>query len=70
MDKYEMNYPICIDVPTSSNSYWGQLFAAYQVTGIPHSFVIAPDGKIVGHGQLGESLEIASKLARSLPADD
>jgi thiol-disulfide isomerase/thioredoxin len=64
MDKFNMEYPICVDVPANVESYWGHLFAAYRVRGIPHSFVIDPDGKIVAHGQLGDSLEKAQELVR------
>jgi hypothetical protein len=35
---------------------WGKLFSAFQVSGLPHAFLIDRNGKIAAHGSLNEML--------------
>jgi thiol-disulfide isomerase/thioredoxin len=59
--EFELNYPICVDVP--HGDAWGELFAAYAVKAIPHAVVVDADGKVAGQGSLGEMVGKAHELA-------
>jgi hypothetical protein len=48
---------VCIDVPAGDDATsWGKLFSAFQVSGLPHAFLIDRNGKIAAHGSLNEML--------------
>ncbi|UCD76772.1 MAG: TlpA family protein disulfide reductase [Phycisphaerales bacterium] len=65
MDKFQMQYPICIDPPRDEElQTWGLLSGQYGVFAIPHAFVIDQEGNIAGHGELKEVLLHARDLAR------
>jgi thiol-disulfide isomerase/thioredoxin len=59
--EFELNYPICVDVP--HEGAWGELFAAYRVNAIPHAVVVDATGKVAGQGSLGEMIAKAKELA-------
>ncbi len=64
MKDFELEYPICIDVPAPRGaSTWGALYESYGVNRIPHSVVIDGQGKIAATGALGDVLAKAAKLA-------
>ena len=67
MKKYDLNYPICIDIrpPTGVDS-WGEMYSQYGVKGIPYAFVIDQNGNVAIHGRgvsqvLGKAHELAKK---------
>ncbi|UCD76774.1 MAG: TlpA family protein disulfide reductase [Phycisphaerales bacterium] len=65
MEKFEMEYPICIDVARDDeHQSWGLLAGQYGVFGIPYAFVIDQEGNIAWHGELKEVLWTARDLAR------
>jgi thiol-disulfide isomerase/thioredoxin len=50
MKQYELDYPICIDVPPPPGvRAAGVMSGQYGVTGIPYAFVIDPNGNITAH---------------------
>jgi len=63
--EFELNYPICVDVP--HGEAWGELFAAYAVKAIPHAVVVDADGKVAGQGTLGAMVGQAHELAAAAP---
>ncbi len=60
----ELTYPIVIDEPTGARASFGKFFNQVGVHGIPHSFVVDPNGNIAAHGRLHETLSKAYQLAR------
>jgi thiol-disulfide isomerase/thioredoxin len=64
MKDFDISYPVCIDVPTDDGAAsWGKLFSAYQVSSLPHAFLIGGDGKFVAHGSLHEVLAKGREIA-------
>lgn len=69
MKQFQMQYPICIDSPPPEGSQtWGLLYHQYGVMGIPESFLVDPEGKIVAHGSLGQMLAKARELVGEVEA--
>jgi thiol-disulfide isomerase/thioredoxin len=50
MRNYNLQYPICIDVPAPSKISMGDMSGRYGVNGIPYVFLIDTQGKVAGHG--------------------
>jgi thiol-disulfide isomerase/thioredoxin len=49
--KYDIRYPICIDVPkVKADKRFGVMSSEYGVNGIPYAFVIDHQGNVVDHG--------------------
>ena len=67
MKKYDLNYPICIDIrPSTGVDSWGKMYSQYGVNGIPYAFVIDQNGNVDIHGRgvsqvLGKAYELAKK---------
>ncbi len=59
---FDLQYPICIDVPAPNQSSWGRLYSQYAVKAIPHAFLVGPNGTILGHGSPSEMLQLAATL--------
>ena len=64
--EFELNYPICVDVP--HREAWGELFAAYAVKSVPQAVVVDADGRIAAQGRLGEMIAKAHELAAGAAA--
>jgi len=64
LDEYELDYPICVDVPpTQATESWGIFFEHYHVQRIPQAFVVDADGVVAGHGDVPEAMRTALELA-------
>ncbi|MGN6369296.1 MAG: TlpA family protein disulfide reductase [Phycisphaerae bacterium] len=61
MGEFKMHYPVYVDVGTEAA--WGELFKAYHLDHIPHAVLVDCEGKVAGHGGLGEMLRKGAGLA-------
>lgn len=69
MKKYDLNYPICIDIrPPAGVDSWGEMYSQYGVNGIPYAVVIDQNGNVAIHGRgVSQVLGKAHELARKKP---
>jgi thiol-disulfide isomerase/thioredoxin len=67
MKKYDLQYPVCIDVePPPDAMSWGEMSSQYGVNAIPYAYVIDKEGNIAGHGWgVGEVISKARELVSS-----
>ena len=64
--EFKLDYPIYIDVAAAPKTpTWGEMSGWYSIRGIPHSIVIDQNGKVAGHGTLGEAVAIAMEIQRA-----
>jgi thiol-disulfide isomerase/thioredoxin len=64
IDEFEMDYPICVDLPPPPGiKAWGELYGRFAVRSIPHAVVIDRHGVIAACGPIGEVINAARKLA-------
>jgi thiol-disulfide isomerase/thioredoxin len=68
LQEYKLSYPICEDAPPAEGQNgWGETFAAYGVSAVPHAILVDPDGKGVERGTLsdvyGAAIDLMSKNA-------
>ncbi|HEX8324723.1 MAG TPA: TlpA disulfide reductase family protein [Tepidisphaeraceae bacterium] len=59
LEEFKITYPVHED----TGDGFGRMFKALGCSGIPHTFVIGPDGRVAAHGMLHETLPTALKLA-------
>ncbi len=61
--EYDIDYPICIDIPVSHPIY-GLMSNAYDVGEMPYAYVIDRNGKVAGHGWgVADVIDTAVRLA-------
>ncbi|WP_010587380.1 TlpA family protein disulfide reductase [Schlesneria paludicola] len=72
MDKFQLEYPICIDVATKDDPNHESLFpsqysTSFGVGGIPHCVVIDPHGVVAASisNRFDDAIEIATELSKS-----
>ena len=64
MKDFDLQYPICVDVPAPQGSTtWGSLFDGYEVNRIPHAVLLDWKGKVAATGDLNAILLKATELA-------
>jgi thiol-disulfide isomerase/thioredoxin len=76
IDEYNLDYPICIDVPAREGAktleghpFWGEYFAQFGIDAIPHFVVVDASGNVVSSecSRFEQALEAAKKLINSSP---
>ena len=60
---YGIEYPVCVDVAVEKGA-WGKLFGAYGVNQLPFAVLVDGEGRVAGHGSLGEMMGRAGEMVR------